>query len=217
MKQEPASPPRLDANNTLKQFAEIASAMRLDTQQNQQQQQIHQTKTDLAAQLFFSSLLMQRQSLLLSNAHHAKSLTPSPSPPLTHYPSPHDANLLSHLAAAYTPTAPQPKPVILEKRAWPGYVSTPEPVQTAPEDLRVVSRKLDFATARVPASTSPHSSTSLSGAEEDASSLSGRSSGFAASAADSTEFRSGNEYACPDCGKCYSTSSNLARHRQTHR
>ncbi|XP_001951377.2 transcriptional repressor scratch 2 [Acyrthosiphon pisum] len=25
------------------------------------------------------------------------------------------------------------------------------------------------------------------------------------------------ERQCPDCGKCYSTSSNLARHRQTHR
>ncbi|VVC39389.1 Hypothetical protein CINCED_3A000675 [Cinara cedri] len=28
---------------------------------------------------------------------------------------------------------------------------------------------------------------------------------------------SNKERQCPDCGKCYSTSSNLARHRQTHR
>ena len=27
----------------------------------------------------------------------------------------------------------------------------------------------------------------------------------------------GDSHLCPDCGKCYSTSSNLARHRQTHR
>ena len=26
-----------------------------------------------------------------------------------------------------------------------------------------------------------------------------------------------DSHVCPDCGKCYSTSSNLARHRQTHR
>ena len=27
----------------------------------------------------------------------------------------------------------------------------------------------------------------------------------------------GGHHECPDCGKAYSTSSNLARHRQTHR
>ena len=34
---------------------------------------------------------------------------------------------------------------------------------------------------------------------------------------DKSDPESGEEYACEDCGKRYSTSSNLARHRQTHR
>ena len=94
------------------------------------------------------------------------------------------------------------------------------PPQTAPEDLRVVARKIDFP-----------------GEEEDC------STGIAASnAVDSTvaDYDSAGDYAdslgellprrnsitdegllntheCPECGKAYSTSSNLARHRQTHR
>ena len=93
------------------------------------------------------------------------------------------------------------------------------PPQTAPEDLRVVARKIDFP------------------GEEDC------STGIAASnAVDSTvaDYDSAGDYAdslgellprrnsitdegllnaheCPECGKAYSTSSNLARHRQTHR
>eukprot|EP00095_Tigriopus_kingsejongensis_P009435 maker-scaffold1490_size38656-snap-gene-0.9 protein:Tk09435 transcript:maker-scaffold1490_size38656-snap-gene-0.9-mRNA-1 annotation:"zinc finger protein 33a-like" len=67
------------------------------------------------------------------------------------------------------------------------------PEQTVPEDLRVVSRKLDF-----------HALSE----SEDGASLSGTSSsgGILEKA-----------YVCKDCGKSYSTSSNLARHRQTHR
>ena len=35
---------------------------------------------------------------------------------------------------------------------------------------------------------------------------------------DNNSNNNGNEiHACIDCGKCYSTSSNLTRHRQTHR
>ena len=71
------------------------------------------------------------------------------------------------------------------------------PPQTAPEDLRVVARKIDF-----PALKQSADSTAGEDLLED----------FEESLPNDK-----GHHECPDCGKAYSTSSNLARHRQTHR
>ena len=76
------------------------------------------------------------------------------------------------------------------------------PPQTAPEDLRVVAKKIDF-----PADSSTHSAAGELNLELEDSDDQTK---------DSTGSGSGH-HECPDCGKAYSTSSNLARHRQTHR
>jgi predicted RNA-binding Zn-ribbon protein involved in translation (DUF1610 family) len=90
------------------------------------------------------------------------------------------------------------------------------PVQTAPEDLRVVARKIDFPAA---------AAASADSTGEDVASEYGDSLGEDRSLSNeeiSSHSRSINgesmgHHECPDCGKAYSTSSNLARHRQTHR
>ncbi len=95
------------------------------------------------------------------------------------------------------------------------------PAQSAPEDLRVVGRqKIDFPLAASPAisaSTAPDSTGSLGEVDdrgsEYADSLGGRSSNDG----DRTLHGEGGHHECQECGKTYSTSSNLARHRQTHR
>ena len=82
-----------------------------------------------------------------------------------------------------------------------------DPPQNAPEDLRVIARKIDFQPDSNPAHENEVGS-SEEGFSDDHSS----SNGF--------NFRgSGRDeiHECSDCGKAYSTSSNLARHRQTHR
>ena len=97
----------------------------------------------------------------------------------------------------------------------------PQPTQSAPEDLRVVGRrKIDFPLASSPAvsaSTAPDSTGSLGEVNdrgsEYADSLGGRSSNDG----DRTLHGEGGHHECQECGKTYSTSSNLARHRQTHR
>ena len=68
------------------------------------------------------------------------------------------------------------------------------PPQTVPEDLRVVARKIEFPTLQ-------QSADSTAGDLEE----------------DFEETNDKGHHECPDCGKAYSTSSNLARHRQTHR
>ncbi len=79
------------------------------------------------------------------------------------------------------------------------------PPQTVPEDLRVVARKIDFHQAQVQADSSTVGDLE-DFLEEDIRSNSDSSGGS-----------NNGLHECPDCGKCYSTSSNLARHRQTHR
>jgi len=70
--------------------------------------------------------------------------------------------------------------------------------QTAPEDLRIPAKRMPSADVASP----------LSYSEEDADSVDSSSS---------KKLVAGAFFPCPDCNKAYSTSSNLARHRQTHR
>ena len=80
------------------------------------------------------------------------------------------------------------------------------PPQTAPEDLRVVARKIDF-----PIVTNTTARDDSTGEEDYADSLGELPSSRSCSS------DIGHAHECPECGKAYSTSSNLARHRQTHR
>jgi predicted RNA-binding Zn-ribbon protein involved in translation (DUF1610 family) len=94
-------------------------------------------------------------------------------------------------ALAAAPQPPPPPPAHWSPRASALHASSLlVPVQTAPEDLRVVARKLEF-----PSSSDDEQSVDMS--------VSGNNREHA--------------FPCPECGKAYSTSSNLARHRQTHR
>lgn len=85
------------------------------------------------------------------------------------------------------------------------------PPQTAPEDLRVVARKIDF-----PSQVALHSKPSAvnnAAPDSTAGELELEDQDFALMEKEDK----GGHHECPDCGKAYSTSSNLARHRQTHR
>lgn len=113
----------------------------------------------------------------------------------------------NHLLAQYlhrlqelTPSnSPSPPPAHVSPQRREVFSPSPPnwllpPPQTAPEDLRVVAKKDEIQA---------DSSTSGDIIDDD---LSVRSSDSG-----------GGQHECPECGKTYSTSSNLARHRQTHR
>ena len=90
------------------------------------------------------------------------------------------------------------------------------PPQTAPEDLRVVARKIEFPIVQADSSTTPVGDDLIEDELiEDFDDL-GRESVHSQRSSDSGSGFPG-QHECPDCGKTYSTSSNLARHRQTHR
>ena len=89
-----------------------------------------------------------------------------------------------------------------------------DPPQNAPEDLRVIARKIDFQPDSNPNLIPAHlkCENEVGSSEEGFSDDHSSSNGF--------NFRTSSRdevHECPDCGKAYSTSSNLARHRQTHR
>ena len=90
------------------------------------------------------------------------------------------------------------------------------PPQTAPEDLRVVARKIEFPIVQADSSTIPIGDDLIEDELiEDFDDL-GTESVHSQRSSDSGSGFPG-QHECPDCGKTYSTSSNLARHRQTHR
>lgn len=140
----------------------------------------------LAASTRQEMLLAQYLHSRLQGLHH-EMLTPSnsPSPPPAH---------ISPLQRMTKPLQPY------------GVLDLLPPPQTAPEDLRVVARKIDFPQVQAD-TTSPSTAGDLDEMEDL----------MAESVKSSDSGGSHHQHECPECGKCYSTSSNLARHRQTHR
>lgn len=195
--------PSLDNNanstNSLQMFAEIVTRL------SQKQTNIGQFLSALMVQNYAAATAISRQSPPLGaipeplppTCPSVDSLSLSSSPPLsdiglspmkTHPGSPQFIKA-RHLASM--PCLDFPPQTIVGGRFGPE--------QTVPEDLRVVSRKLDFA---------PQSEGDETASVSGTSSVSG---GL-------LEIVDGSKsYGCRDCGKSYSTSSNLARHRQTHR
>lgn len=145
-------------------------------------------------EMLLAQYLHSRLQGLQGQQHHNE-LTPSnsPSPPPAHISSP-----LQRLKPLLKPY---------------GVMDLLPPPQTAPEDLRVVARKIDFPVQAADTTTSPPRSAAgdLDDEQEmeDLMAESVKSSDSGGSHC--------HQHECPECGKSYSTSSNLARHRQTHR
>ena len=169
--------------------------------------------------LLFSNLmkLQQQQQRRLSTASAGfepvltpQSLTPSPPPHPSSFHQPQPYSSLSpqggynsllmispefhqHHTIVEENSFPAPPPAHIQshKRLEDANIDVEED-DDFPQDLRVHSRKQQEEETDIPISVS-------------------------SSPAKSTSENGGRSYACPDCGKSYSTSSNLARHRQIHR
>ena len=208
-------------SNPLSQLAEISLSMAGRPQAGHNPLAFY-PKSLLVQQAQLASLMWPSMAAAALAANYAKdlSLTPSssPSPPMTSSPPPahtspvhSPAAAVQHLrrssivsSSSVTSSVASPPPA--HRSSWIGeYKSRLDlDLESTAEDLRVVARKIDFATDPVPIPPA-----SEVGSSEDDYPLSGseiRQSG-----------RGEEQHECPDCGKCYSTSSNLARHRQTHR
>ena len=88
------------------------------------------------------------------------------------------------------------------------------PPQTAPEDLRVVARKIEFPLVQGADSTAGED---IIEEEDDIEDFDEMTESIHSQRSSDSGGGFGGQHECPDCGKAYSTSSNLARHRQTHR
>jgi len=111
------------------------------------------------------------------------------------------------LTPSSTPSPPPQAHLSPTPMDLPGYLSSAvnnisiPPPQDSPLDLRVVSRQLDF-----PPSTIDQRRDSI-----------GTNSGESESYYSGEEEERRPAYSCEECGKGYSSSSNLARHRQSHK
>ena len=109
--------------------------------------------------------------------------------------------------------------------AAPRIILTPSPSPTPSESHLTISlglgrkKKQQQLIQQAILSEESNSSSSCCSPDDTASCRSGddAASKLASSASSDNNSHSGDGHECPDCGKRYSTSSNLARHRQTHR
>jgi hypothetical protein len=149
----------------------------------------------------------------------------SPSPPMTQSPPPahtspvhspvvqnlRRSSILSMTSSGSSNSSPPPA----HRASWINPYNSRlilDPPQNAPEDLRVIARKIDFKPE--PNSNPAHLNfeKEVGSSEEGFSDDHSSSNGFNFTSSGRDEV-----HECSDCGKAYSTSSNLARHRQTHR
>ena len=203
-------------SNPLSQLVEISLSM-AGRQQAGHNQLAFYPKSLLVQQAQLASLMWPSVAAAALAANYAKdlSLTPSnsPSPPMTSSPppahtSPVHSPVVHHLrrssivsSSSMTSSASSPPPA--HRSSWIGSYQPRFEVETA-EDLRVVARKIDFQSEPLPLLKTP---SEVCSSEEE----------YSLSGAEIREMGRGDVHECADCGKCYSTSSNLARHRQTHR
>ncbi len=214
-------------NNPLSQLADIslATSQLLQHASLQKGNGYLMESQDLLAQLLWPELVRQQMDLTAKALLDLRNQQQRPPPPLTPSISPSpppahnspakagSANTFTSVAAEpASPQAPPPAHQSPEKSArllLPEAAVTIEmpPEQSVPEDLRVVARKLEFGQT---ISSSPAQ-------EEDSDSIESSVDGGRSSLSDGRRCGKEGFFPCPDCGKAYSTSSNLARHRQTHR
>ena len=186
-------------------------------------------KSLLVQQAHLASLMWPSMAAAALAANYAKdlSLTPSssPSPPMTSSPppahsSPVHSPVVQHLrrssivsSSSMTSSVSSTSPPPAHRSSWIGHSRLVlDPPQIAPEDLRVIARKIDFKSEQISLrQIEPEVGSSEEGFSDDQLSVGEMTtSQIRQSARDDV-------HECVDCGKAYSTSSNLARHRQTHR
>lgn len=235
---------RIISNNPLSQLAEISLSMagRQQMAAGHNNPLAFYPKSLLVQQAHLASLMWPSMAAAALAANYAKdlSLTPSssPSPPMMTSSSPPPAHtspvhspVVQHLrrssmtSSITSSGSATSSPPPAHRSSWMHHPYNSrfvlEPPQNAPEDLRVIARKIDFqsdskSTSRpdlVQSSMMKHDPEIGSSEESDGHSSQGEIS-------NPFDFRQSSRddvHECSDCGKAYSTSSNLARHRQTHR
>jgi hypothetical protein len=211
-------------SNPLSQLAEISLSM-AGRQQAAHNPLTFYPKSLLVQQAQLASLMWPSMAAAALAASYAKdlSLTPSssPSPPVTSSPPPahtspvhspvvqhlRRSSIISSSSVTSSMTSAVSSPPPAHRSSWIGQYQPRLDLEAA-EDLRVVARKIDFKSEPLPLPLPLYNPGSDVGSSEEEFSLSG------------SEIRQAGRddiHECVDCGKCYSTSSNLARHRQTHR
>ena len=152
-------------------------------------------------------------------------ITPSnsPSPPLSSHISPGISGSSAKTSPSWRHVIVPPaahtssNPFGMAHRILAGNSNSNLPPQPAPEDLRVIGRrKMDFPLA-APDSTNANVTSLTSGSLGEVEDSEYPESVGGQSSYDGDRTHDAGLHECQECGKAYSTSSNLARHRQTHR
>jgi len=167
------------------------------------QHQDQQLSSDYPQPLFWPDEKSKIAAAWLSYRHFAPTLSTNP---LNQFA---EITLASEEISSSPPPAhhsPPSHPKCLQT-AFPRRYNWLSPPQTAPEDLRVLGRRITF----------PDQPSQTGNGSEDLAESLGSEPEDDQKSLRSNESSCSGQHECPDCGKAYSTSSNLARHRQTHR